>query len=146
MACRTPCSRWSWICPQCVSSYHSTCCLTGSTLNIHALKALSQIAHTYQAVFGAQHIARYDKQTCDLSCGKQKQHVSIRRVSSANVESFELRCCRAAHIATSIWAFGRLNHLPHLPLMQELANQAMLNSGSFTTKVSFGSVLPDPPP
>ncbi|KAL3159854.1 hypothetical protein ABBQ38_010255 [Trebouxia sp. C0009 RCD-2024] len=42
----------------------------------------------------------------------------------------------AAHIATSIWAFGRLNHLPHLPLMQELANQAMLNSGSFTTKRS----------
>ena len=36
----------------------------------------------------------------------------------------------------AVWAFGRLNHLPQLGLMQELANQAMLNSKRLTTKVS----------
>ena len=36
----------------------------------------------------------------------------------------------------AVWAFGRLNHLPQLGLMQELANQAMLNSERLTTKVS----------
>lgn len=35
----------------------------------------------------------------------------------------------------AVWAFGRLNHLPDVGVMQELANQAMLNSTSFTTKV-----------
>ena len=35
----------------------------------------------------------------------------------------------------AVWAFGKLNHLPDVALMQELANQAMLNSSSFTAKV-----------
>ena len=36
----------------------------------------------------------------------------------------------------AVWAFGRLNHLPNAALMQELANQAMLNTASFTIKVT----------
>ncbi|KAL0052777.1 hypothetical protein WJX82_007536 [Trebouxia sp. C0006] len=42
----------------------------------------------------------------------------------------------ASHVSMAVWAFGRLNHLPHLGLMQELASQAMLNSASLTTKHS----------
>ncbi|DBB02864.1 TPA: hypothetical protein ACH3X1_013470 [Trebouxia sp. C0004] len=42
----------------------------------------------------------------------------------------------ASHVSMAVWAFGRLNHLPELGLMQELANQAMLNSASLTTKHS----------
>lgn len=84
------------------------------------------VAHTGQAAFGDQLTSAY---------------VIAQKVppAAAPAEPSDVCCCRAAHIATSIWAFGRLNHLPHLSLMQELANQAMLNSGSFTTKVNFGS-------
>lgn len=42
----------------------------------------------------------------------------------------------ASHVSMAVWAFGRLNHLPQLGLMQELANQAMLNSERLTTKHS----------
>lgn len=46
------------------------------------------------------------------------------------------RSCRASHVSTIVWGFGKVKHLPDINLMQELTNVAMLKNDQFTAMVS----------